>query len=179
MIALITAAIAVGLGNFGVAISIGLSGATVATRVRVGAVFGAYEVGMPLVGLLLGHDTANALGAIAGYAGGGILILMGGWQLVQTFQSRGQTSTPPAAIWHLLVTGFALSMDNLVVGFALGAQHAPLLVAIVVFAIISVTLCLLGLEMGHRLGAAIGSGVEYVAAFVLVGVGVLITVGVL
>ena len=42
MLALLLAALAVGLGNFGASIGIGLAGTTRATRVRVGIVFGMY-----------------------------------------------------------------------------------------------------------------------------------------
>jgi hypothetical protein len=59
VLTLIFAAIAVRLGNFGAAIGIGLSGPTAKARIRLGAVFGAIEGGMPLVGLLLGRGTAQ------------------------------------------------------------------------------------------------------------------------
>jgi putative Mn2+ efflux pump MntP len=177
MFALIVAAIAVGLSNFGAAISIGLSGTAAATRIRVGVVFGVFEAGMPLVGLLLGHSTAQILGEIARYVGGALLVLMGSWQLLHTARTRGMTSLPSTGIWRLLVTGFALSLDNLVVGFTLGIQHAPLVEAISVFAAVSVALSLLGIELGRRLSSAIKYGVEYVAGFVLVAVGLLVAVG--
>jgi len=45
VLTLILAAIAVGLGNFGASISIGLSGIDPATRVRVAVVFGVFEAG--------------------------------------------------------------------------------------------------------------------------------------
>jgi putative Mn2+ efflux pump MntP len=177
MLALILAAVAVGLGNFGAAISIGLSGAAAATRLRVGAVFGVFEAGMPMVGLLVGHGTANTLGSAASYAGGGLLIAIGGWQLLQTLRARGQASGPPTGLFRLLLTGFALSIDNLVVGFSLGVQHTSLPEAVIVFAAVSVALSLLGLELGRRLGAAVEFGVEYLAGIVLVGVGVLVAAG--
>ena len=65
MLALTLAALAVGLGNFGASISIGLAGATIATRIKVGVVFGVFEAGMPLVGLLAGRGAAQALGGMA------------------------------------------------------------------------------------------------------------------
>jgi putative Mn2+ efflux pump MntP len=165
----------------GAAISVGLSGATAATRLRVGIVFGVFEAGMPLVGLLLGHGTAQVLDGVAGYVGGGLLIVLGGWQLLQALRARGeQPGEPqahPAAMWRLLVTAFALSMDNLVVGFTLGAQHTPLAEAVALFAMVSVALSLLGFELGRRLSSAIESSVEYLAGSVLVGVGILLATG--
>jgi putative Mn2+ efflux pump MntP len=177
VLALTLAALAVGLGNFGAAISIGLSGAAAATRLRVGAVFGVFEAGMPMVGLLAGRGTATALGSIAGYAGGGLLIAIGIWQFVQARRARGQSSAPPTGTGRLLITALALSMDNLVVGFSLGVQHTSLVEAILVFAVVSVALSLVGLEFGKRLGAAVEFGVEYVASLVLVGIGILVASG--
>jgi putative Mn2+ efflux pump MntP len=181
MLALMLAAVAVGLGNLGAAISVGLSGASAATRIRVGTVFGLFEAGTPLIGLLLGHGTARALDGVAGYVGGGLLIALGGWQLLQAIRARNeppaQPTAQPTGMWRLLLTAFALSMDNLVVGFTLGTQHTPLAGAIAVFAAVSVALSLLGFELGRRLSSAVEFGVEYLAGIVLLGVGVFLAVG--
>jgi putative Mn2+ efflux pump MntP len=94
MLALTLAAFAVGLGNFGAAVSIGLSGASGATRLRVGGVFGVFEAGMPIIGLLVGHKTAASLGSVAGYAGGGLLIAIGLYQFVQAIRARSPRRRP-------------------------------------------------------------------------------------
>jgi putative Mn2+ efflux pump MntP len=176
--ALILAAFAVGLGNFAASIGIGLSGADTATRIKVGLVFGLFESGMPLVGLLAGQKIANELGSISRYAGGALLVATGVWALVQTV--RGEDDEAPvraAKNGRLLITALALSMDNLVVGFGLGAQRVSLLDAIGVFAVVSIGLSLLGLEFGRRLGSAIERGSEYLSGAVLVIVGILVATG--
>src|ERR1019366_277811 len=89
------AALAVGLGNFGASVSIGLSGATMATRMKVGTVFVIFEAGMPLVGLLAGQRAARALGYVSGYAGGALLITIGAWVLIQAFPGRQSGAGPP------------------------------------------------------------------------------------
>ena len=178
MLALTIAALAVGFGNFGASIGIGVSGATLGTRIRVGLIFGVFEAGMPLVGLLAGRGVARALGGVSGYAGGALLIAIGGWQLVQAFRaSRNQAAIPPPKTARLLLTGFALSLDNLVVGFSLGAQHVSLVQAVVVFALVSVCLSVIGLEFGRRIGAALEFGAEYLAGIALMAVGLLVAVG--
>jgi putative Mn2+ efflux pump MntP len=177
VLALILAALAVGFGNFAASISIGLSGTTTATRFRVGMVFGVFEAGMPVVGLLAGHSVVAALGHWAGLTGGGLLVLIGGWQFVQALRAGGGSSPPPTSFRRLLLTGFALSLDNLVVGFSLGVQHTGLVEAIVVFGVASICLSLAGLEIGRRLSAAVEFGAEYLAATVLVIVGVLVATG--
>jgi putative Mn2+ efflux pump MntP len=177
VLALLLAAVAVGLGNFAASIGIGLSDATRATRVRVALVFGVFEAGMPLVGLLAGRSVAQALGNVSGYVGGTLLVGIGAWQLIQAFRARNGGIAPPTSTRRLLITGFALSMDNLVVGFSLGVQHTSLLDAVVVFAAVSVCLSLLGLEVGRRLGAVLEIGAGYLAGAILMAVGLIVAVG--
>jgi manganese efflux pump family protein len=176
VLALVLAAPAVGLGNFGASIGIGLADTTRATRVRVGIVFAIFEAGMPLVGLLAGRGVARTLGNVSGYVGGTLLIGIGAWQLIQTFRASSRELAPPTSLRRLLLTGLALSMDNLVVGFSLGVQHTSVAEAVVVFATVSVCLSLLGLEVGRRLGAAVEFGAEYAAGVVLMAVGFFVVV---
>jgi putative Mn2+ efflux pump MntP len=178
VLTLILAALAVGLGNFGASIGIGLSGVARGTRVRVGVIFGIFEAGMPLVGLLVGQGVADALGDASRYSGGALLIALGAWQIVQTARlARSGVRAPPIAIGRLILTGLALSADNLVVGFSLGVQHVSVIEAIPVFAAVSVGLSLLGLEFGRRLAAAVEFGSQYLAGIALVAVGILVAVG--
>jgi len=79
----------------------------------------------------------------------------------------------------LVLTGLALSIDNLAVGFALGTYHISLILAAVVIGATSVTLSLVGLELGGRLGARIVNHGELAGGLVLVGVGIALAVGVL
>ena len=178
MLTLILAALAVGLGNFGASIGIGLSGVAPSTRIRVSLVFGVFEAGMPLIGLLAGRDVAHTLGDAARYAGGALLVAIGAWQLIQTARlSKKGVRAPPIGTSRLILTALALSMDNLVVGFGLGVEHVSVVAALAVFAAVSVVLSLLGLEFGRRFAAVVEVGSQYLAGAVLVAVGILVAVG--
>jgi putative Mn2+ efflux pump MntP len=78
-----------------------------------------------------------------------------------------------------LLTGLVLSGDNLAAGFALGAYHAGIVLAAVVFGVVSVAMSLAGLELGARIGAAAGGRSELVACALLIAVGAIIATGVL
>ena len=80
---------------------------------------------------------------------------------------------------RLLVTGAALSIDNLAVGFALGTFHLNLVVAAIVIGAVSVTLSLIGLELGSRIGTRTGERGELIGGLVLIGVGAVIAAGLL
>jgi manganese efflux pump family protein len=178
VLALILAAFAVGLGNFGASVGLGLSGIAPAMRIRVAVVFAIFEAGMPIVGLLVGRGVAQTLGAASRYAGGALLIAMGAWQVVQAvLAGRTGVSVPPIAMRRLLLTALALSMDNLVVGFSLGIRGTSVAAAVAVFAVVSVSLTLLGLELGRRLAAVVEFGSQYLAGIVLMAVGILVAVG--
>jgi putative Mn2+ efflux pump MntP len=133
---LILVAAALGLSNFAVAIGIGLSGVDARVRLRVAIVFGAFEAPMPLLGLFLGRQLAASMGSASSYVGGGLLIATGCYTL---FQARWRKPTQPSLVAgtsRLVVTGAALSIDNLVVGFALGTHKVPLALATVIIGVV-------------------------------------------
>jgi putative Mn2+ efflux pump MntP len=181
VLALILVALSLGLSNFAAAIGIGVSGASTRTRLQVGVIFGLFETGMPIAGLALGRSLASALGGAAHWISAALLIATGVWSAIQAL--RGDPGHAPAAdnqrTWRLLVTGLAISVDNLAVGFALGAFHVSLAVAAITIGVISTGLSLVGLELGARIGARAGQRGEFVGAVVLIVVGVAIAAGII
>ena len=65
VLALVLVALSLGLSNFAAAIGIGVSGTDARTRLRVGVIFGLFEAGMPIIGLVLGRNLATTLGHAA------------------------------------------------------------------------------------------------------------------
>jgi manganese efflux pump family protein len=183
VLAVLLVAVSLGLSNFAASIGIGISGVDTRTRWRVGLVFGLFEAGMPIVGLLLGRGLAGALGGATRWVGAGLLIATGVWAVVQSLRGRGQSDEHQAVAGQrtgrLLITGAALSIDNLAVGFALGSYHVSLVAAAVTIGAVSVGLSLLGLELGSRLGARTGENGEILGGAVLIGVGIALAAGVL
>jgi putative Mn2+ efflux pump MntP len=184
VLALIPVAIALGLSNFAASIGIGISGTGVRTRLRVGIVFGLFETGMPILGLLLGHRIAHELGHAARWTGAGLLIATGLYAVIQAARNRDADDQAGAHLGRLLVTGAALSIDNLAVGFALGTYHVSLVAAVIVIGAVSVTLSLLGLELGRhfgarQFGASTGNRSELLGGLVLIGVGLALAARVL
>ena len=103
---------------------------------------------------------------------------MGLYGLVQA-KKRPPDATRPTSWRRLVLTGAGLSIDNLVVGFGLGAQDVSVVVAAVVIAVVSVAMSLVGLELGRQLGSSVEKWSAEIGAGVLVLVGVLIAAGVL
>jgi len=178
MVAVLLVAGSLGLSNFAASIAIGIAGVDRQLRARVALAFGLFEAGMPIVGLLLGRGLAHALGSRAHIIGGGLLIATGAFTVAQAIRT---TDATPSALdlrrHRLLLLAAALSVDNLIVGFALGAYNVSIVLAVIVIALVSVAMSLVGLELGDRLGARVEHNSELLAGIVLIGVGVAITIG--
>jgi putative Mn2+ efflux pump MntP len=147
---------------------------------------------MPLLGLALGDSLATSLGQAARVFGGVALIAIGVVSLVLARRGAVHAAhadagadpapTRPKRSWGLgrvVVSGLALSADNLAAGFALGAFHTSLPVAAAVFGGVSVAMSLAGLELGAKIGSAAGDRSELVASGLLIAIGAAIAAGAL
>jgi manganese efflux pump family protein len=198
MLALLLLAVALGLSNFAAAIGIGVSGVRGRDRVRIAVVFGVFEAGMPVLGVALGRGLASSLGHVAHWLGGAALVLIGVTGLVLARRGPRPAGGPAAEVaevpedaserpapgrpsWRLgrvVVSGLALSADNLAAGFALGAYHTGLAVAATVFGVVSVVMSLAGLELGAMLGAGASDRCELAASVMLIAIGSAVAAGV-
>jgi manganese efflux pump family protein len=194
VIALLFAAVAVGLSNLAASIGIGVTGVTTRTRLQVGLVFGVFEAGMPIVGLLIGHRIASDLGQAVRWPGAILLMIVGSAGLVRSLREgrRGAADRPgesphpphpaagqPSGLGRLLVSGFVLSLDNLVVGFALGTYQVGILAGAILIGAVSVSMSLAGLELGGLLGRWVGDRGEQMSGVILILVGAAIAGGAL
>jgi putative Mn2+ efflux pump MntP len=179
VVALILVAVSLGLSNFAAAIGIGISGTNARTRLKVGIIFGLFETGMPIAGVALGRGLAQSLGRSARWITAGLLIATGVWAVVQAVRGDHQAVPAPDGqhSGRLVITGLAISVDNLAVGFALGAFHVSLAVAAVTIGGISVALSLIGLELGAQIGTRAGQRGELLGGLVLIAVGAAIAAG--
>lgn len=179
MIALLLAAAAVGLSNLAASVGIGAAGVNGRVRLRVGVVFGVFEAGMPVVGLLIGRGLASEVGRVVRWPGAILLMLIGVLGALRSLKARSAsplsadvpTLIPQRGTVRLLASGLVLSMDNLVVGFALGTYGVGILVGALVIGAVSVAMSLAGLELGGLLGRWAGRRGDQMSGVVLILVG--------
>jgi putative Mn2+ efflux pump MntP len=189
VIALLLAAAAVGLSNLAASVGIGVAGVNARVRLRVGVVFGVFEAGMPVLGLLIGQGLATEVGRVVRWPGAILLMLVGVLGVLRSLKARS-ASPPPAdepataptliprrGTVRLLASGLVLSMDNLVVGFALGTYGVGILVGAIVIGAVSVVMSLAGLELGGLLGRWAGRRGDQMSGAVLILVGAAIAGG--
>jgi putative Mn2+ efflux pump MntP len=194
VIALLLAAVAVGLSNLAASIGIGVTGVTAKTRLQVSLVFGVFESGMPIIGLLIGQRIASDLGQAVRWPGAILLMVVGAFGLVRSLRESRKSATgespqpaaapaapavPPSRLGRLLISGFVLSLDNLVVGFALGTYQVDILTGAILIGAVSVAMSLAGLELGGLLGRWAGQRSEQMSGLILILVGAAIAGGAL
>jgi manganese efflux pump family protein len=185
VIPLLLAAVAVGLGNLAASVGIGVAGVDARTRLRVGIIFGVFEAGMPIVGLLIGQRFATDLGDDVRWPAAGLLIAIGAISLIRSIRDGrrnpgsgpGAPVIPAPGLGRLLLSGLALSMDNLVIGFALGTYGVSVLEGALVIGAVSVAMSLAGLELGGLLGRWAGRRSEQMSGVILILVGAAIAGG--
>jgi putative Mn2+ efflux pump MntP len=264
VVALLLAAVAVGLSNLAAAIGIGVTGVNARVRLQVGLVFGVFEAGMPVVGLLIGQRFVTDMDKAVRWPGAILLMIVGAQGLVRSIResrrnaaeakrrpgtaspgtaspgtaspgtanpgaanpeaaklgaanpdaaNRGVASpgtgnpvtgnpgtadtgagrpssdlspgvsslleSPSPRLGRLLASGLVLSMDNLVVGFALGTYGVSVAAGAILIGSISVAMSLVGLELGGLLGRWAGQRSEQMSGLILILVGAAIAGGAL
>ena len=109
---------------------------------------------MPLIGLLLGAPLAHAIGDIADYAAGAVLIAVGAWMLFvedEEGEERRVRSFADARGLALIALGVSISLDELIDGFTLGLSRLPVPVVIGAIAVQAAVAAQMGLRVGARL----------------------------
>jgi manganese efflux pump family protein len=169
----------VGANNFAVALALGALGQA-RRRWRIAGTFGVFESALPLVGLAIGSAVGEQVAGAGRWIAAALLVALGAVALraagydVADDERLGRRATTWGGLTALAA---ALSLDNLVAGFALGlGEVAPLLLAGVIGAC-STSFTLIGLQIGSEgrrhweTPAEIASGVVLIALAVAVAGG--------
>jgi len=158
------------LDTFAVATALGIKGLTVSQRIRFGALFAAFEGGMPLAGLLAGAALGRVLGgladsvAIAAIAAVGAYLLLAGDEMKEK-RVQGVLTAPGAG---MIALGVSVSLDELAIGFALGLSRVSVAAAVILIAIQAFAVSQVGFALGGRIGDGVREAAERVAGIVLI-----------
>src|SRR3989454_12804271 len=179
-ITLIALVVPLGLDTFAVAATLGMSGLTRRDRTRVTALFSAFEMGMPIVGIVLGAVAGNVAGKAADYVAIAILIALGIFMLWPRHDDRDD----PARVGLLARTrglaaiglGISISLDELAIGFTVGLLRFPVVLVIALIGTQTLIVTQAGLRLGSSLGAAVRERTEQLAGAALGILGIVLLV---
>lgn len=166
---LIALVVPLGFDTFAVAAALGMLGTTRSTRLRVSALFTAFEAVMPLIGLGLGAPLGHAIGRAADYVAIGVLLAFGLYTLLASEQREERTLSRLADVRGpgALLLGLSISLDELAIGFTLGLLRLPAGLVIALIALQAFIATQLGLRLGSRLGNRLRESAERFAGLAL------------
>jgi putative Mn2+ efflux pump MntP len=165
-----------GLDTFAVSAALGIRGLPARQRLRISLLMSAFELAMPVAGLLLGHALGNLAGSAADYFAIGVLAVLGTWMLLHEEGEEGEKVAQLAGGRGLvlLALGISISLDELAMGFTIGLLHLSLWLAVVLIGAQAFVLAQLGLRVGARLNETLRERAEQLAGLVLLGLAVLL-----
>lgn len=172
--AIIILALAMSTDAFAVAIAMGSRRAHVLFKdaLKVGLLFGIIEGVTPLVGWAMGSIAASYVESWDHWIA---FVLLGGLGIRMIVEGCGEPDTeaddPARPFWLLALTGFATSIDAMVVGVSLAFADTGILWPALAIGLATLTMVTLGLLIGRRIGAVVGKRAEIFGGLVLIAVG--------
>lgn len=172
--AIIVLALAMSTDAFAVAIGMGARRNHVPLReaLKIGLLFGVIEGVTPLVGWTLGSIAASYVESWDHWIA---FVLLGGLGMRMIVEGCGEPDEDGADLarpfWVLALTGFATSIDAMVVGVGLAFAETAILWPALAIGLATLTMVTLGLLIGRRIGAVVGKRAEIFGGLVLIAVG--------
>jgi putative Mn2+ efflux pump MntP len=166
-----------GLDTLAVAAAFGIAGLNRRDRVRLTALFTAFETGMPVVGFFGGAVIGRTLGNVADFLAIAILIALGAymfWPRPDEAKEQRLNLLARTRGFAALGLGISISLDELAIGFTIGLFRLPVVLVVAFIAIQTVVVTQLGLRMGHLIGEGLREGAERIAGIVLAGLGLVL-----
>ena len=158
--------LSLGVDTFTVAIGLGISGVGQKNRLRVGTSFAMFEGVMPILGFLFGKVIGGIFGDVTSVFGIAILFGVGAWIIKESLSKENKKLEIDT--WAgLLLTSFSVSLDELAVGFSMGALGFPIALTAILVAAQAFLFTFIGTMIGNRVGEKLAERAEFVAGSVL------------
>lgn len=143
---------------------------------RTGLIFGVIEGLTPVVGWLLGQLAAPYVSAFDHWIAFVLLGGLGALMIREGFSAPEEATEKPGShsFWLLAVTGFATSIDAMVVGVGLAIMDADIVVTALAIGFSTFVMVTIGVMLGRVLGLIAGKRAEVVGGLILIGIGSLI-----
>jgi putative Mn2+ efflux pump MntP len=143
---------------------------------RTGLIFGIIEGVTPIIGWALGQVAAPYVSAWDHWIAFALLGLLGLRMIWAGFSEPKPGVSKPTShsFWILAVTGFATSIDAMVVGVGLAIMGADILMTAAAIGLSTFIMVTIGVMLGRVLGVIAGRRAEVVGGVLLIGIGCLI-----
>ncbi|MBM7662449.1 putative Mn2+ efflux pump MntP [Bacillus mesophilus] len=164
-------AFALGMDAFSVGLGMGLIPLRLKQILYIGITIGIFHVWMPLVGITIGGFLSDQFGNIASIVGGVLLLLLGLQMIVSSFKDDDEPMITPKG-FGLIIFALSVSLDSFSVGLSLGIYKVHVILAILMFGVVSMILTWAGLLLGRRVQEWMGSYGEALGGSILFAFGI-------
>ena len=125
---------------------------------RTGLIFGIIEGLTPIIGWALGRVAAPYVAAWDHWIAFALLGLLGGRMIRASLSAQGAAEDKPTShsFWVLAITGFATSIDAMVVGVGLAIMGADIVVTAAAIWLSTFIMVTIGVMLGRVLGVTQG-----------------------
>jgi manganese efflux pump family protein len=162
-----------GLDTLAIAIALGLQGQP---PLRPALLFVVFETTMPLIGIVIGRFVGLWFETPAAYLGGLILLVVG-LHTVREARDRENEGQRFAldSLRGIILAGLGISVDEIAIGFPLGALRLPIGAVLGAIAIQTFLVTMGGILIGRKINQRLGKqtsqlvGIAAGAAFLLLG----------
>ncbi len=143
---------------------------------RTGLIFGVIEGLTPLVGWLVGRVAAPYVAAWDHWIAFALLSAIGVMMIRASLADDEPDEKKPErhTFWLLALTGFATSIDAMVVGVGLAIMGADILLTALAIGVTTFVMVTAGVMLGRVLGVIAGKRAELVGGVILICIGALI-----
>jgi len=164
------------LDTFAIAAALGVAGIGAGRRLSLSILFAVFEGGMPLVGLLIGAQLGDRLGSLAGFVAIAALFALGIYELAGDEADEEALANRFAGAKGLVLlgAGFAVSLDELAIGFTFGLLDVPVLPAVGAIAVQAIVVSQIGFAVGRKIEERVREGAEKLAGVILVSLATLL-----
>ncbi|WP_210364407.1 manganese efflux pump MntP family protein [Bacillus sp. REN3] len=171
LLTLILMAFALGMDAFSVGLGMGMFKLTKRHIFKIGITIGIFHVWMPLLGMVAGRFLSEKFGAVAGYIGGLLLVLLG-IQMIWSSFKKEETSLITPMGKGLFIFALSVSLDSFSVGLTLGIYGARTLLVLVCFGAAAMALTWAGLIVGRKVQGWLGTYSEVLGGSILLAFGI-------
>ncbi len=133
---------------------------------------------MPILGWLAGSSIASLISRFDHWVAMGLLTFVGVRMIRSGLNPESEMyRSDPSRGGTLVMLSVATSIDAFAIGLSLAMLQVDILFPSVVIGVVTASLSLIGLLIGHKLGAKFGKRMEILGGVILIGIGlrVLIT----
>lgn len=173
-------AVGLSMDAFAVAICKGvcLKKASLGQSAVVGAYFGVFQAGMPIIGYFLATSFADKIERYDHWVAFVLLMVLGGKMFIESFKKEGTERDAQSSdrkelkVTNMLVLSVATSIDALAVGITLAFLKVNIWAAASFIGVTTFLISAAGVKVGHAFGEKYTNKAELAGGLILMGIGV-------